>query len=224
MSALTPAERPDAWADLLTVLANVVREPDEALFEEVEDGHLQAALDECATTLDLRPAAGTTPPAVASHGAMTESYLGLFGAMQTPYAPLAESPYKPWYGSRSGLMGGPPATDMTRRYETIEAAFPAAYPPDHLALELEYGALLLESGESEAFAAFVEDHLDWIPALRTATDAATTEASFHRWAVSLVDEVTVELRVRCDVPPVDQDAVEAMVERTGQHIHPERSH
>lgn len=217
MSSNTSLDRPADWARLLSALADCVREPDTALYEGIEDGHLVATIDDLTGDLSLRPATGISPPVVDSLGEMTESYLRLFEAMATPYAPIAESPYRPWYGDRTGLMGGPPAEDMTRRYDAIDATFPEDYPPDHLALELEYGSVLLEVGADEAFSRFAVEHLDWIPAVREATDGAAAAAPFQSWAIHLIDDVTVTLRDRLDVPPVDQSAIDAMVDRLGTH-------
>ncbi|MFB6133684.1 MAG: molecular chaperone [Halanaeroarchaeum sp.] len=211
------------WADLLAVLAETVQEPTEELYTEIEDGPLGVALGDLTDSLALRPAAGTVPPSVSSLGAMTESYLRLFEAMETPYAPIAESPYRPWYGDRSGLMGGPPANDMTRRYEAIDAEFPDGYPPDHLALELEYCSFLLEAGAESDARAFVADHLDWVPALRQTVEAAAADAAFHRWAIQLADEVTVELRSRLEVASIPPADIEEMAKRVSQDTSQSRS-
>lgn len=224
MTVHDPFERRETWASMLAVLADCVRKPEQSFVEEVEDGHLQAALEELTDDLDLRPAKGTRAPGLGSLGDATESYLGLFEGMRTPFAPLAESPYKPWYGDRAGLMGGPPSKDMTRRFEAIDAEFPAGYPPDHLALELEYASLLFESGSPEEGVAFVDDHLDWVPALRVATDGAVADAPFYRWAISLVDDVTVTLWSRLGLKPVDEAAIERMAgrvdrDRTARQTH-----
>lgn len=201
---------------MLAVLADCVRKPDEAFVDDVEDGHLHAALEDLTADLDIRPAKGTMSPSVSSVGAATEAYLGLFDAMRTPYAPLAESPYKPWYGDRSGLMGGPPAKDMTRRFEAVDGEFPPGYPSDHLALELEYASLLFEAEATWECATFVDEHLDWVPALRVVTESAVADAPFYRWAVSLVDDVTVTLRSRLDLDPVDDESIERMAGRVDQ--------
>lgn len=209
-------ERGDDWASMLAVLAECVRKPDESFIEDVEDGHLHAALTDLTDVLELQPAKGIQAPTIGSIGDATESYLELFDGMRTPFAPLAESPYKPWYGDRTGLMGGPPAKDMTRRYEAIDAEFPAGYPSDHLALEFEYASLLFEAGAEAEVATFVADHLDWVPALRALVDEAVADAPFYRWAIALADEVTVALRTRLDVEPVDDRAIERMVSRAEQ--------
>ncbi|MFW5919013.1 MAG: TorD/DmsD family molecular chaperone [Halanaeroarchaeum sp.] len=213
MAAETPFDRSDDWAATFAVLADCVRKPDEALVEDVEDGHLHAAMEDLTADLDLQPANGTMPPEIGSVGDATESYLGLFEAMRKPFAPLAESPYKPWYGEREGLMGGPPAKDMLRRYESVEAEFPAGYPPDHLALEFEYASLLFESNAEVETERFVAHHLDWIPALRATVDDAVAEAPFYRWAIAVADEITVALRSRLDVDPVSERDIEEMTSR-----------
>jgi len=213
-------DRADAWADLLAALANCLREPDEALVESVQNGELREVLADATGSLDVRSEAGIDPPAASSLGELTEDYLGLFQAARTPYAPLAESPYKPWYDDRTGLMGGPPAEDMARRYEAIDADVPEGYPPDHVALLLEYGTVLLDAGETGAFADHVDAHLDWIPALALATEGAAADAPFHRWAVHLLDDVTRDLRPRLGLAPVEGDVARTMVGRVSDATAP----
>lgn len=213
MAPTDPFEQTEDWACMLAVLADSVRKPDEGIVEDVEDGFYHSALEDLAGDLSLRPAQGTRPPSLSSIGTATESYLDLFDARQTPYAPIAESPYKPWYGDRSGMMGGPPAKDMTRRYDAIEASFPSGYPADHLALELEYASMIFEAGTREEAVAFVNDHLDWVPALRRAVDDAAADAPFYRWAIALIDDTTVTLRDRLGMEPVAESDIEEMASR-----------
>jgi TorA maturation chaperone TorD len=205
-------DRPDAWADLLVVFAECLREPDPELIEALRAGRLRDAVADADRALSLQLGSAVDPPTASSSGALVEAHISLFGAMETPYAPSAESPYKRWYGGRSGLMGGPPAADMSRRYEAIDAEFPGGYPPDHVALLLEYGALLLDDGADEEFAAYVDAHLDWVPALRLATEGAAADAPFHRWAVRLLDDATAVLRARLGLDPVGEREARAMVD------------
>ncbi|MEF8855273.1 MAG: molecular chaperone TorD family protein, partial [Haloarculaceae archaeon] len=117
------------------------------------------------------------------------------------------------FDDRTGLMGGPPAAEMAQRYGAVGAEFPDAYPADHVALLLEYGSVLLDAGEHEEFAGYVDAHLDWIPAFRLATAGATAEAPFHRWAVTLLDDVVAELRSRLGIDPVETQSARVMVDR-----------
>lgn len=216
MAEQPPFDQTQDWAGILAVLAECVRKPDEPFIEDVDGGHLHVALDDLTRSLDFRPANGTGVPEIGTVGDTTEAYLGLFEAMRTPFAPIAESPYKPWYGDRTGLMGGPPSNDMARRYEAVEADFPAGYPADHLALEFEYASLLFESGTESETESFVAEHLDWIPALRVLVENAAADAPFYRWAIALADDVTVTLRSRLDIDPIDDAAIDRMVSRVDQ--------
>ncbi|MFT4890400.1 MAG: TorA maturation chaperone TorD [Halobacteriales archaeon] len=220
MAAAATLERPDAWADLLAAVGNCLRDPDEALVESVRSGELRDALAEATATVDFDPETGVDPPAVASLGDLTESSLELFEAMRTPYAPPAESPYKPWYDDRTGLMGGPPAEDMVRRYEAIDADVPEGYPPDHVVLLLEYGTVLLDAGEIDAVAGHVVEHLDWIPAFALATEGAAADAPFHRWAIHLLDDTTDVLRSRLELDTVGDDVARTMVGRVSDATTP----
>ena len=94
-----------------------------------------------------------------------------------------ESAYKEWAREGNtvissevrGMLMGDPAIDMIRRYRAAGMEIPAIYKdmPDHLALLLEYMALLCESGtgedgegSQESEDRFLVEHLDWLPELR----------------------------------------------------------
>ncbi|MEF8756676.1 MAG: molecular chaperone TorD family protein [Halobacteriales archaeon] len=214
-------DRQERWRDLHVVLATALRHPDEQLKDDLAAGAFGDELAEIATDLDFDLGVALDPPAIDDRG-LTEDYVALFEAARTPFAPPAESPYKPWYGERDGgLMGGPPASDMETRYRAIGAEIPDGYPPDHVALQLEYGSYLLEAGEQDAYRAFFESHLDWIPAFRRATDDAAAAAPFHRWAVEVTDAVLDAARTRLGVAAPDAATEEQMVERIDMESTPE---
>ncbi len=162
-------------------------------------------------------------PDPGDRASLQHAYLSLFEAMKQPFAPPVESPYKLWYGDRDGgLMDGPAATEMERRYETIDASPPPAYPADHIALLLEYGGLLLEAGAVEAYRSFLEEHLDWIGALAELVDAAAEDAVFYAFVIAVLDAVLAELRSQLEVTPPSAAEVEAMVERVDSNTLPQR--
>ncbi len=177
--------------ELHTMLARCVAHPDDATAEAIRSGELVERIRDraAAVGLDLdRPSLPNRP---------REAYLRTFeGFDGDDYAPPAESVYEPWWdGTERGLLSGPPAHDMRRRYDAVGIDTPDAYPADHLALELEYAGLLLENGDPAEYRAFLEVHFGWLPALRDRVER-TSEVAFHRWAVDaivrLVDRVTAE--------------------------------
>jgi len=217
-----PLDDPERWASLHTLLAECLKEPTEGFVDEVTAGRLEGELTSHVEALGLS-LSDPVPPRPADRGTLQRSYLSLFEAMEQPFAPPVESPYKPWYGDRSGgLMEGPPASDMENRYEAIEASPPPAYPADHVTLLLEYGALLLESGAFEEYERFLADHMDWIPAFARLVEEAARDDPFYDWAVSLLGTVTEALRDRFDVPQPTEAEIEAMADRVDGSEPPER--
>jgi TorA maturation chaperone TorD len=200
-------ERSEAWATALTVLSNGLRHPDAELRDALESDAdvLSATLAEVGVDADQ-------PPSIADRD-LTEDYEALFGAYLTPFAPPAASPYKEWYGDRSGLMGGPPASAMEQRYDALEADVPEAYPPDHVALELEYASLLAEAEQWEDLAAFVAEELDWIEAFASVVDEAAAEAPLQRFCVTHLVSVIEQLRSELDVAGPDDETIEKMANR-----------
>lgn len=210
-ASLEPAP---AWRDLHVVLATPLRRPDDRLTATLAEGYATELAD-IAAEVGLDVDVPLEPPAVGDRD-LTSDYAAIFEAAETPYAPPAESPYKPWYGDRSGgLMGGPSATNMEHRFRAIDATVPEAYPADHVALLLEYGSVLLEAGEHEQYRNVVASHVDWLPAFRRLTDEAAAEAPLQRWAVGLTDAVLAEVRERLGIAHPAPDEIERMAGRIG---------
>ncbi len=109
--------------------------------------------------------------------ALKGQYYSLFVGPFPPFALPVESVYKEWAqegetpliasGVRGMLMGNP-AIDMLKRYRMLGIEIPPEFKdmPDHLALLLEYMALLCENGTDEEQRRFLQDHLNWIPELK----------------------------------------------------------
>lgn len=84
-----------------------------------------------------------------------------------------ESVYRRWtsdssaevpFAAEKGLLLSDHALHMKDLYEAFGISLPDEYEsmPDHLCLELEFAALLLEHQETEKFALFLTEHLDWL--------------------------------------------------------------
>ncbi|WP_254769203.1 TorD/DmsD family molecular chaperone [Salinilacihabitans rarus] len=181
------ADRLERLAELYALLSRVFAFPDDDVVEALDDGRYEAALRDRAEALGVEV---ESPPRAGSPGELREEYLRSFEAYEGAFAPPVESVYEPWWdGTERELLSGPTAVDMRRRYEAIDADLPSGYPPDHVALLLEYGSLLLEAGEREAYERFHEAHFDWIPSFRRRVER-TSESAFYRWAVASLDRVT----------------------------------
>ncbi|MEF8801979.1 MAG: molecular chaperone TorD family protein [Halapricum sp.] len=204
-------ERTVAWSDALVGLSNCLRHPD----REVRD--LLKEEPEALVELLERVGVEADQPVAVDGRDLTEEYEALFGAFATPFAPPAASPYKEWYGDRSGLMGGPPASAMARRYEAIDVTVPESYPPDHVALQLEYASLLAEADDWDELAAFVETELDWVDAFAMLVEDAAAEAPLQRWCVDQLVATIERLREELALAGPDRERVERMVDRAGSH-------
>lgn len=77
-----------------------------------------------------------------------------------------ESVYKEWQRGKKekGYIMGDPAIEMKKRYEMLDIEIPQIYKdtPDHIALILEYVALLCENLPEISRSEFVLNHLDWV--------------------------------------------------------------
>ncbi|MGM0371336.1 MAG: molecular chaperone TorD family protein [Halobacteriota archaeon] len=218
-----PLDHPDRWASLHTLFAECLKAPTEGFVEEVRAGRLAAELRDHVEVLSLS-VPDPAPPHPADWSSLQRAYLSLFEAMEQPFAPPVESPYKPWYGDRSGgLLGGPSASDMEHRYAALDASPPPAYPADHVALLLEYGALLLEAGNVEEYRSFLDAHMDWLPAFARLVEDARVDDPFYSWTVGTLRAVIGDLRARIGVSPPSEAAIAEMVDRVDGTSTPERT-
>ena len=178
---------PETVGELYTLLARCFGSPDEELLDALQDGSLHDQLVERSERLGFSPERPPTP-AVDTAGEFRELYLGTFEAFDGPYAVPAQSAHEQWWdGRQGGLLGGPAAADMRERYDRAGIDVPEAYPPDHVALLLEYAGLLLESGSGRAYAEFHADHMGWFPAFQRRIEE-TEGAEFYQWAAGVLVE------------------------------------
>jgi TorA maturation chaperone TorD len=109
---------------------------------------------------------------------------------------LVESVYLPWtrvpgadvsFAHERGWLGGDSAAHMADLYRALGLAPPEewAHAPDHLALELEFLALLIEQGTRAQQEQFLAQHLCWVPDLVARAEAAGVEG-FYRAVLQFV--------------------------------------
>ena len=84
-----------------------------------------------------------------------------------------ESVYRRWtsdasaevpFAAEKGLLLSDHALHMKDLYQTFGITIPEEYEsmPDHLCLELEFAALLLEHDEETKYGVFIAEHLNWL--------------------------------------------------------------
>lgn len=121
---------------------------------------------------------------------LKSQYYPLFVGPFPPFALPVESVYKEWAHEEEtpligpgikGMLMGNPAIDILRRYKSLGIQIPELFKdmPDHLALLLEYMALLCENTTEEEQRRFLQDHLDWIPEFRRLIYDCS-DSSFYR--------------------------------------------
>lgn len=184
--------RTDLRAEGYELLSECYKEPSLPFAADVASGRLEAALRRVFEALALPPVAGLTVAASAQAvlERLTREYHTLFSVPSLEHYVLpVESAFKNWSAGSllldvpvTGLIMGPPAADMLRRYAARHLTVPRAFKdwPDHLALLLEYGARVCRAQELAEWHDFVRTHLDrWVEAFRDEVWAKST-SPFYR--------------------------------------------
>ncbi|MFZ5815562.1 MAG: TorD/DmsD family molecular chaperone [Bacillota bacterium] len=163
--------RTEARARLYALLALPLYAPDAESWEPVCAGdwsrEIEAVLRALGLDLAVPPSLGPRP----CHQAVAE-YREALAAPGHPVRPV-ESLYKPWttdpsaglpIAAEKGWLGGDPAAHLRALYAELGVELPPglAHAPDHLALELELMAWLVEEGTPEQQELFRRQHLDWL--------------------------------------------------------------
>lgn len=108
-----------------------------------------------------------------------EEWRDIYNKAMPPVRPrlqAIESVHKIWssdpscempFANQKGLLQGDAAHHLYALYKEIGFEVPHTFAdcPDHLVLELEFMGLLVEDADSAAQRIFLEQHLDWVPAL-----------------------------------------------------------
>lgn len=199
-------------AEVYFALSEAYKEPAPELAAAVADGSLaQAVAAACPQEAASLRLAGTAEQVLAD---LRRAYYPLFVIPPRFVLPV-ESTFKEWGGEdgflagERGLIMGPPAADMLRRYRERGLEVDASMKdyPDHLCLLLEYGGLLCAAGEEEELREFVAAHLDgWVEELAAQVARLTAHPFYLGLARATVAFVRGE-RVRLDVPEPNHQEV-----------------
>ncbi|MFQ5847012.1 MAG: molecular chaperone [Candidatus Methylomirabilales bacterium] len=183
-------------AELYFALSECYKEPSQDFAREVAEGILYETVTEGFVALgireDLQALRIPSPPDVTLN-TLQSAYYPLFVISSTVVLPV-ESVFKDRGGEGGllagarGMIMGPPAVDMLRRYQAQGVLTPKGFKdyPDHLALLLEYGGLLCQA-EDPALGQFVAAHLDgWLEEFKENVHACTEDAFYRAVASATV--------------------------------------
>jgi TorA maturation chaperone TorD len=164
-------------AGVYAVLAEAFKEPTQDFMEELPEiaAFLQEAfikLDYPAMGFDFRDWPSWDNDLAALKAAYTQSFIF---PPETRVVPV-ESVYRQWthdsgaqvpFAREKGYLMSDAALHMQALYQHYRLTIPEEYygMPDHVCLELEFAALLLEQASPEQQAVFWREHLDWVDEL-----------------------------------------------------------
>jgi TorA maturation chaperone TorD len=184
------------------IAASLIAPPDGALLDDLEQEELRTLIGECG---HRGGGERQLPPLFVKEASREEflavlqvEYERLFGQWEGERISLVESTYKPWttntdcgmvFAASTGLVMGDSALHMRAIYRQVSLEVPEGFRsmPDHLALELEFLALLYRSGSVEQIERFIGDHLGWIPELKAVLEKANPHP-FYKNAVEIIDQ------------------------------------
>lgn len=116
-----------------------------------------------------------------------------------------ESVYRRWttdssaevpFAAEKGLLLSDHALHMKDLYEAFGISLPAEYEsmPDHLCLELEFAALLLEHNEEAKHGMFLAEHLNWLDELVAEAETLAIPSYYLQLIKLTAQFLSLELR------------------------------
>ncbi|MDD4601411.1 Chaperone protein TorD [bioreactor metagenome] len=116
-----------------------------------------------------------------------------------------ESIYRQWthdttaelsFAREKGLLMSDHALHIKTLYDSYGITIPPEYHsmPDHICLELEFAAFLLEQQETEKYLIFIKEHLNWLDELAEAAEKQNIP-DYYRQIIKLTAQfLSLELR------------------------------
>ncbi len=182
--------------DLYHAFSELLKEPANETIQELPD--IVAFVAEAFSVLNC-PAPPELlqdwPVPAAELAALTKAYCqSFYSPSETRVLPL-ESVYRPWTNDQSATMPGAhdrgyllsdAAVHMLALYDIYGLTLPESYhaSPDHLCLQLEFAAHLIDLGQEDRLQIFLAEHLDWVQEL-SADAAKAPIAPFYRRVIAL---------------------------------------
>ena len=165
-------------ADVARLLSWLLTEPDEEMVEALSNREIHRLFSDYFKSIhgSIPPLEGFLPQDDQPNllHLMREDYRRLFQDSTTSDLCWVESVHKVWtndpecrlsMAKEKGYLMGDSALHMIDLYGCLGLEVSEEYVglPDHIVLELEFLAILLETFSEEEVRIFLKDHLDWVP-------------------------------------------------------------
>jgi TorA maturation chaperone TorD len=188
-------------AFLCQILSSLFCPPDEAVMEQVNQGHLYGLFKDVVHSwgeeIEILKGFLTQRPPQLFLKDLKEEYHRLFSETGSEKISLVESFYKPWtqdphcslpFATEKGFLMGDSAVHLLAIYRQcgLEVAEPFNGMPDHIIIELEFLSSLYERASDREIKRFLEDHLDWIPLIKEICKRAHVHP-FYRSLIYILD-------------------------------------
>lgn len=195
--------------EILLILAEFYKHPDERLFDAIESGALEDEWNTHLQNLHVHDGNVTLKHSFASFEQMRAIYNRCFVGPNTPFAPPVESIYKQWtedptattpIANETGYLFGDPAVHMKHLYKEYHLKIPEQYSkmPDHLGLQIEFLAFLMDYCTFEQLEQYMDDHFDWLDSFQDELKLVK-ESDFYVWLTDQLKQTICFIRLKAEL-------------------------